>query len=62
MSGQITTYPSYWNVYGNIAPLELLQPTNKQVFTQYKCQIELQNEININNIPIKSIKLIPDMD
>jgi hypothetical protein len=61
MSGQITSYPHYWNVYGNIAPLELSQPTDKQFFIQYKCQIELQNEININNMPIKPIKLIPDI-
>jgi hypothetical protein len=57
MSGQINLHPIKWSVNGNIAPSELSKSENIQVFTPYKCHLQLQTEIIIDKIPLKPVQI-----
>lgn len=57
MSGQVNRNPTAWSVIGNIAPVEVSNPTVTDVFTTHNCTVELESATTVDGhllIPVKS--------
>lgn len=57
MSGTDTKTPVTWKVIGNIAPVEVSEPSTTDVFTVTNCTLTLETGVLVDGnllIPVKS--------